>query len=328
MFNENIEIFKRKNKLVLSYGNVKEVIFDERDYNNSIENFGSSEDNIFNIIHKKYEIKSVKDIEENFLYLYNFILVNNISNYIIDKCFSNKNFNILFDESIKDTSKEKIKLSGRLDTDDALGDIIICLLNRDEYLDEVIRLDYGKILSKENKIEKLERKSIENYFKYEPENIKTLKEKLEIDLIKYDYVNKDEKNSENRYTLPIYIDEESLSKKIPNYSEYLINWTSIAYLNMIEKIHNNFVKEYNLDCKLGLVNDELTVAIISLIDAEIKDYPKGLDKSLEKGREINGKCFFIDSIIRPIPIAQDVAMILQSRDAFEVVPNIFKAKIS
>lgn len=328
MINDKMEIYIRKNKIILSYDDIKEVIFDTKDYNKNIDNFGTDEDEIFSIIHKKYELNNIKDLESNFLYLFNFILVNNISSYIIDKAISYKKFNLLFDKKISNNSKEKIKLSGRIDLDDALGDIIICILNRDEYLDEIIKLDYGKISFKENKIEKFERKGIAEYFYYEPENIKILKNKLEEDLLKYDYVKKDQKNSSGRYIMPIYIDEKELSSKLENYSEFLINWTSIAYLNMIEKIHDNFIKEYNLDFKTGLRNDELTVAIISLIDAEIMQFPKGIEKSLEKGREVNGKCFFIDKIIRPIALPQDLAMVLQARDAFEVIPNIFKVKAS
>lgn len=326
MINDRIEISMRKNKIIMSYEENREVIFDEREYNDKILNFNEGNDNTFKIIHEKYGVNEQDVFEKNFLYLFNFVLVNNISNYIKDVAIEKNYKNIVFDEKLVNGVNEKIKLSGRIDAEDVIGNIFICLVNSDEYTKELISVNYGKILNNDKKIEKLIREDIEYYFNYERNSVKTLKEKVEEYLIKSETINVENKNKEDRYILPIYIDEEELDKKIGNYGEFLINWTSIAYFEMLKTIHDNFTRINNLELDLGLKNDDLTLALISLLDAEITDYPKGLEKSIEKGREKNGKCYFIEKIVTPIAIPQDVAMILQSRDAFEVVPDIFKTK--
>lgn len=321
-----IEIFKRNNKLVLKHDNKREIIFDKLVYDDIFNQFGSEEDDVFNIINNKYNIKTQEDMEKNFLFLFNFILVNNIANYLIDTCFKEKSFKIIFDSAIKEDYKKNIRLRGKLEVEDILGDIVICLMNKKEYQEEIIILEYSNIGNKTNKQDKIIKNDIKKYFKYVSVDIQELKDKLENDLLEYGYVNEDKKNAEGRYLLPIYIDEEKLKKSIPNYEDFLINWTSIAFLEMVMKIHDNFVRIYNFDLEKGLINDDLTIAIISLLDAEIESYPKGIQKSIEKGKEINGKCYFIEGIVKPIRLTQDLAMVLQSRDVFGITPSLFKAE--
>ena len=36
----------------------------------------------------------------------------------------------------------------------------------------------------------------------------------------------------------------------------------------------------------------------------------------------------IEKIVTPVALPQDLAMVLQARDAFEVIPSLFKAKVN
>ncbi|MEQ2400445.1 hypothetical protein [Peptoniphilus hominis (ex Hitch et al. 2025)] len=311
-----------KSNIYFSYDNVKEIVLDLKIYNNVVENMDKDDYKFFERIISNYEIKTQRELEKNFLYLFNFILINNLANYLLDKARDIEADEIVFDEKIKRSKKQIIKLSSKLDVEDALGDLIICLINSDEYLDGKVKIDYGKI---ENKVSEKKKVLIEDIFRYRASKADDFRNKLLEDLVAFKFVNQKSLEEENLYKLPIYIDQEGLSNKgIENYIDFLPNWTSLAYLKMLEKIYNYFVDYYKLDYDKGLNNNELLLALIEILDYEVKDYPQGLEKSIEVGRSTAGKCFFIDSFVTPLALSQELALVLQSKDAFGVVPKVFK----
>ncbi|WP_297393302.1 hypothetical protein [uncultured Peptoniphilus sp.] len=311
-----------KSNIYFSYDNVKEIVLDLKIYNNVVENMDKDDYKFFERIISNYEIKTQRELEKNFLYLFNFILINNLANYLLDKARDIEADEIVFDEKIKRSKKQIIKLSSKLDVEDALGDLIICLINSDEYLDGKVKIDYGKI---ENKVSEKKKVLIEDIFRYRASKVDDFRNKLLEDLVAFKFVNQKSLEEENLYKLPIYIDQEGLSNKgIENYIDFLPNWTSLAYLKMLEKIYNYFVDYYKLDYDKGLNNNELLLALIEILDYEVKDYPQGLEKSIEVGRSTAGKCFFIDSFVTPLALSQELALVLQSKDAFGVVPKVFK----
>lgn len=317
-----IYVIADKSNIYFSYNNVKEIVLDLKIYNNVVENMDKDEYKFFERIINNYEINTQRELEKNFLYLFNFILINNLANYLLDKARDIEADEIVFDEKIKRSKKQIIKLSSKLDVEDALGDLIICLINSDEYLDGKVKIDYGKIKNESSEKKKV---LIEDIFKYRASKVDDFRNKLLEDLVAFKFVNQKSLDEENIYKLPIYIDQEGLSKqKIENYIEFLPNWTSLAYLKMLEKIYNYFVDYYNLDYDKGLKSNDLLLALIEILDYEVKDYPKGLEKSIEVGRSTAGKCFFIDSFVTPLALSQELALVLQSKDAFGVVPKVFK----
>ena len=311
-----------KSNIYFYYDKVKEIVLDLKIYNNVVENMDKDEYKFFERIIRNYEINTQRELEKNFLYLFNFILINNLANYLLDKARDIEADEIVFDEKIKISKKQIIKLSSKLDVEDALGDLIICLINSDEYLDGKVKIDYGKI---ENKVSEKKKVLIEDIFRYRASKVDDFRNKLLEDLVAFKFVNQKSLEEENLYKLPIYIDQEGLSNKgIENYIDFLPNWTSLAYLKMLEKIYNYFVDYYKLDYDKGLKNNELLLALIEILDYEVKDYPQGLEKSIEVGRSTAGKCFFIDSFVTPLALSQELALVLQSKDAFGVVPKVFK----
>ena len=147
--------------------------------------------------------------------------------------------------------------------------------------------------------------------------------KIVKDLLEYAYIEEDKKNIDNRYTLPIYIDDERLEKMgLENYQDYLINWISIAYLRMLTKIHDFLINYYNLTLEKVLKIDDVMLVLIDILDTEVKDFPKGLKKSIEVGKETAGKCFFINKVIQPVPLTPELTLLLQGKDAYNVVPRI------
>ena len=311
-----------KSNIYFYYDKVKEIVLDLKIYNNVVENMDKDEYKFFERIISNYEIKTQRELEKNFLYLFNFILINNLANYLLDKARDIEADEIVFDEKIKRSKKQIIKLSSKLDVEDALGDLIICLINSDEYLDGKVKIDYGKI---ESEVSEKKKVLIEDIFRYRASKVDDFRNKLLEDLVAFKFVNQKSLEEENLYKLPIYIDQEGLSKKgIENYIDFLPNWTSLAYLKMLEKIYNYFVDYYKLDYDKGLNNNELLLALIEILDYEVKDYPQGLEKSIEVGRSTAGKCFFIDSFVTPLALSQELALVLQSKDAFGVVPKVFK----
>lgn len=259
---------------------------------------------------------------DNYLYLWNFVLFNNLSNYLIDLYKSNKITQISFEQKLKKEGKQIIRLIGSIEVEDILGNIITCLINSEEYLSGNIKIDYTEEEPKETEyIEKIE---LSELFNYMPNDLKEVVEKLKVDLMAFKYFGKSQINEEGKFILPIYVNEETLLKKGIDYREYLVNWTSLAYLKMLTKIHDFFVEYYNCGGQTGLVNDDIMLALVYLTDYEVKDYPKGLEKSIEVGRSTKGKCYFIDSIVTPMAISQDLAIVFQAKDIYSVVTKTLR----
>ena len=293
---KNMYIFKNNNNIVFSNGEKAEIVFNTEEYNDILENLETDKYEYFKIIHEKYDIKNKDEIKNRFLYIFHFILIKNICNYIIDRYEVEKIEFLYFNKNIK---KEKFKLSSELNADDVLSNIIISLINSEEYLGQNFKIDSKQSNTNEILNDEIEDKGIEFYFYYESVKKQELKSKIVKDLLEYAYIEEDKKNIDNRYTLPIYIDDERLEKMgLENYQDYLINWISIAYLRMLTKIHDFLINYYNLTLE------------------------KGLKKSIEVGKETAWKCFFINKVIQPVPLTPELTLLLQGKDAYNVVPRI------
>ena len=317
---ENMYILKSNNNIIFNDGETNEVIFNFKDYEDVLKNLSTEKYNFFKIIHEKYNIKNEEEIRSKFLYIFHFILIKNICNYIFDKYLSKKTNFLYFNKDIKN---EKFKLSGELNSDDVLINIIISLINSEEYLSQNLKIDLKRFDINEINNEKIEDKGINFYFYYDSIKKQDLKSKIEKDLLEFAYIDKNKKNVDNRYILPIYIDDEQLEKLgIENYQDYLVNWISIGYLKMLIKIHDFLVNYYNLTLEKGLKIDDIMLVLIDILDTEVKDFPKGLKKSIEVGKETSGKCFFINKIVQPVALTSELTLLLQGKDAYNVVPRI------
>lgn len=317
---ENMYILRSNNNIIFNDGETNEVFFNFKDYEDVLKNLSTEKYNFFKIIHEKYNIKNEEEIRSKFLYIFHFILIKNICNYILDK-YSSKKTNFLYFN--KDIKNEKFKLSGELNSDDVLINIIISLINSEEYLSQNLKIDFKKFDINEINNEKIEDKGINFYFYYDSIKKQDLKSKIEKDLLELAYIDKNKKNVDNRYILPIYIDDEQLEKLgIENYQDYLVNWISIGYLKMLIKIHDFLINYYNLTLEKGLKIDDIMLVLIDILDTEVKDFPKGLKKSIEVGKETSGKCFFINKIVQPVALTSELTLLLQGKDAYNVVPRI------
>ena len=317
---ENMYILKSKNSIIFNDGDINEVVFNFKEYEDILNNLSTEKYNFFKMIHEKYNIKNEEEIKNKFLYIFHFILIKNICNYILDKYTSKKINFLYFNKNIKN---EKFKLSDELSLDDVLRNIIISLINSEEYLSQNLNIDFKKFDINEIISDKIEDKGINFYFYYDSMKKQDLKSKIEKDLLELGYIDKNKKNTDNRYTLSIYIDDEQLEKiGIDNYQDYLLNWISIGYLKMLIKIHDFLINYYNLTLEKGLKIDDVMLVLIDILDTEIKDFPKGLKKSIEVGKETSGKCFFINKIIQPVSLTPELTLLLQGKDAYNVVPRI------
>ena len=317
---KNMYIIKNNSSIILNNGDNDEVIFSFNEYKDILKNLSTEKYDFFKIIHEKYSIKNKEEIKNKFLYIFHFILIKNICNYIIDKYISKKISFLYFNRNIKN---KKFKLSSELNLDDVLSNIIISLINSEEYLEQKLKIDFKDLDKIQDINDRIENKGINFYFYYESIKKKNLKIKIEKDLLELKYIEKNKKNTDNRYTLPIYIDEKQLEKiGIENYQDYLINWISIGYLKMLIKIHDFLINYYNLTLEKGLKMDDEMLVLIDILDTEIKDFPKGLKKSIEVGKETSGKCFFINKIIQPVSLTPELTLLLQGKDAYNIVPRI------
>ena len=317
---ENMYILKSNNNIIFNDRDTNEIIFNFKDYEDVLKNLSTEKYNFFKIIHEKYNIKNEEEIKNKFLYIFHFILIKNICNYILDK-YSSKKINFLYFN--KNLKNEKFKLSGELNLDDVLNNIIISLINSEEYLSQNLKIDFKKFDINEIIGDKIEDKGINFYFYYNSIKKQNLKSKIEKDLLELGYIDKNKKNTDNRYTLPIYIDDVQLEKMgIENYQDYLVNWISIGYLKMLIKIHDFLINYYNLTLEKGLKIDDIMLVLIDILDTEVKEFPQGLKKSIEIGKETSGKCFFINEIIQPVSLTPELTLLLQGKDAYNVVPKI------
>jgi conserved hypothetical protein len=317
---ENMYILKSKNSIIFNDGDINEVVFNFKEYEDILNNLSTEKYNFFKMIHEKYNIKNEEEIKNKFLYIFHFILIKNICNYILDKYTSKKINFLYFNKNIKN---EKFKLSDELSLDDVLRNIIISLINSEEYLSQNLNIDFKKFDINEIISDKIEDKGINFYFYYDSMKKQDLKSKIEKDLLELGYIDKNKKNTDNRYTLSIYIDDEQLEKiGIDNYQDYLLNWISIGYLKMLIKIHDFLINYYNLTLEKGLKIDDVMLVLIDIFDTEVKEFPQGLKKSIEVGKETSGKCFFINKIIQPVSLTPELTLLLQGKDAYNVVPRI------
>jgi len=317
---ENMYILKSKNSIIFNDGDINEVVFNFKEYEDILNNLSTEKYNFFKMIHEKYNIKNEEEIKNKFLYIFHFILIKNICNYILDKYTSKKINFLYFNKNIKN---EKFKLSDELSLDDVLRNIIISLINSEEYLSQNLNIDFKKFDINEIISDKIEDKGINFYFYYDSIKKQDLKSKIEKDLLELGYIDKNKKNTDNRYTLSIYIDDEQLEKiGINNYQDYLLNWISIGYLKMLIKIHDFLINYYNLTLEKGLKIDDVMLVLIDIFDTEVKEFPQGLKKSIEVGKETSGKCFFINKIIQPVSLTPELTLLLQGKDAYNVVPRI------
>ena len=317
---ENMYILKSNNSIIFNDGNINEVVFNFKEYKDILNNLSTEKYNFFKIIHEKYNIKNEKEIKNKFLYIFHFILIKNICNYILDKYKSKKINFLYFNKNIKN---EKFKLSDELNLDDVLSNIIISLINSEEYLEQKLKIDFKDLDKIQDINDRIENKGISFYFYYDSIKKQDFKSKIEKDLLELGYIDKNKKNIDNRYTLPIYIDDEQLEKiGIKNYQDYLINWISIGYLKMLIKIHDFLINYYNLTLEKGLKIDDVMSVLIDILDTEVKEFPQGLKKSIEVGKETSGKCFFINKIIQPISLTPELTLLLQGKDAYNIVPRI------
>lgn len=320
---KKLAIFTTKNQVCFYDGAEGEEIFNLKSYKNLFKKDFSMEHNFFDKIIRDYKMTDIKDIKENFLYLFNLILISNLTNFIVDSYEAGGYEEIIFDELIENSERKSLKFNNLLNMDDLLGGLMISLLNSKDYLDGNMKLGYGKIANKKNiGIEK--KKDLNFFLKYQGKNTRNLIDKLTVDLVAFGFVEKDKFNDEGRYSLPIYVDYDLLLKKqLNDYEDFLPNWKSIAYLNMLDKIYDFFARNYGMEAKEEkLVNDDLMIALISLLDYEEKPIPKGLNRSLEVGRQTAGKCFIIEGVERPISLPESLALTLQSKDIFSTVPKI------
>ena len=91
---------------------------------------------------------------------------------------------------------------------------------------------------------------------------------------------------------------------------------------MLAKIHDYFLDYYKIRTPKGLIKDDIMISLIDTFDYAIMPYPKNIKKSIEVGKQIHGKCFFIDNPLEMEELNNDLIMILQSKDIFNVVPYI------
>ena len=316
---DSLYLYRINNDLLLKIDGKVESIFNLSKYNEIVKEIDTQKFNLLKSVDIDLSYFSNKSDVEYIKYLFNLIIVNNISNYILDKLEKKSKEKLILDEMIKNNKKQIIRVVGSLTLEDVLGDVIICLVNSKKYLDSHIKIEYGNFEMNKTFDKKI---NIIDIFKYETNSIYNLKIKLKEDLIAFNFIKAC--NNEYLYTLPIYIDENSLVEKgLNNYKDFIVNWSSLAYLNMLIKIHNYFLNYYNLNLDDKLYNYNLLLALISILDYGVYPYPQGLKKSIEVGRATNGKCYFIDSVVKPISLTQNIAIALQSKDMFKIVPKLY-----
>ncbi|MGP1597737.1 hypothetical protein [Peptoanaerobacter stomatis] len=294
-------LYEKNNNLYFLTNEKSVLLLNFDDYESLCNNI--KENKIFSNIISKLDIDDIQIIKEQFLPLFNYIILNNISIYISDNCNGS-----LYVEN-KNLSNNK--------GEEFLHNILKFLTTFYTNIDII----YDESLSFCDDISEI--KNIEYFLTYEKKSLKDIKETLKADLIENEFI-KEKRLSENkRYILPIYIDEVALkNKNIDNWNDYIPSWCSIAYLNMLAKIHDYFLDYYKIRTPKGLIKDDIMISLIDTFDYAIMPYPKNIKKSIEVGKQIYGKCFFIDKPLEMEELNNDLIMILQSKDIFNVVPYI------
>lgn len=275
----------------------KVILFDNETYKNIIDSINNKFIDIYNLSDEFYSeiIKTVNTALFNNLF---FIINDNYDKVILSKDFDNTNENDIHLEILKDL----LKVLKKSDLE------ITCI--------EDISIDYNTMKNNLNFI-----------LEYRPKCNEDFYTKIKEDLIAFGYIRNIDgvniNNEKDKYILPVYVDKKILESVEETVIEN--NYLSIAYLIMIEKIHDFLVNYYNLEFSHGLNNDIITVTLFNLFDAKISAYPKGLNKSLEVGKSIRGKCYFIDENFynnKEINLDKNILMSLQCKDIFGKAPYI------
>lgn len=218
------------------------------------------------------------------------------------------------------TEKGKMELMGVLDTEGILRGVAQRILHSEQSLSGDLTLDLVDELPGSPLDPAI---AVPEIFNFQPQGVTDFKQRLNEDLIAFQFVKKNQKNELGRFILPVYVDEARLAEQgFADVEQYLPAWASMHYLEMLTKIHDFFIQYYQSPGPKGFHNDDLMVALVDLLDYQISPYPSGLQKSLEVGRSTSGKCAFILGPVESFAIPQEIMIGLQAKDIFGIVPRI------
>ena len=114
-------------------------------------------------------------------------------------------------KKLKREGKQIIRLIGSIEIQDILGNIITCMINSEDYLQGNIKIDYTNEVPRKSK--NVLNLDLNYIFNYTPNSLKEVIDKLKVDLVAFKYFGKSQVNENGKFILPIYVDEETLSKK-------------------------------------------------------------------------------------------------------------------
>lgn len=308
---ETIKIGTSKNNVVISFSRTHNPVVDLTSYQTYLVK-----------ILEKTNFKG-DPAESYFAYLINLIFTNNLAEQILEEARHLNCDHIEFQGSAQSLKPEALKVSGILEQADIMADICYLILQSRQARTGELTVGFSNGEAPVSHIEQsLEVIEADPVLQFQPEAVRTLKERLNVDLIAFQFVKKNEPTEQGRFNLPIYV-AEAIDSAAANVAEQqILAWASIHYLQMLTKIHDFFISLYEPDAPKGFQNDDLMVALIDRLDYELMPYPSGLEKSLEVGRATSGKCAFLVGPVDAVSIPPEIMITLQAKDALGVVPKI------
>ena len=259
------------------------------------------------------------DPQESYLaYLVNLILINNLSEILLEHTAADPATRIVFPEALRELSPEGVRLSGVLEESAFLPNILETLRQWDRFDSIEFSLPVGVTADHLPVIG-----GLAEILRFQPAGIRQLKDQLKLDLIAFQFVKANSKSEAGRFRLPVYVDEALLAQSgIREPDGQILALASQHYLIMLGRIHDFFSQRYKLGLPRGFHHDELMTALFDLLDFQISPYPAGLQKSIEVGRSTSGKCAFITGPVEAPAIPREAMIELQAKDALGFVPRL------
>lgn len=307
---EQITVKERDNNLVIDFVGKRGMVVELAGYREFILR-----------IHEKTRFKG-DPAESYFTYLINVLLINNLSEMIMEQAVLSDCKRIVFKDPSLIADGAKMELTGFLDGRGIIQNVFHRLIHSEQHLAgdlavEALEGEWPADTADPDVV------GTEAILRFQPQGVRSIKERLHDDLIAFQFVKKNHKNEQGRFILPVYVDEARLAQQgLTDIENHLPAWGSMHYLQMLTKIHDFFIQSYQWPDPKGFRNDDLMVALIDLLDYQIDPYPTGLQKSLEVGRSTTGKCAFIAGPADAFAIPQEIMMGLQAKDIFGLVPRI------
>lgn len=123
MSRQAVRVYTENQKMMLQIEERRKALMDQKEYKKMVQSKDESHEIFKNYIKYFGKAKTSQVLDDRAIYLFNFILANNMTNYILDRAQEHGIFKIEFQKMLSEAKKEQVRFSGVLDIYDWMGNM-------------------------------------------------------------------------------------------------------------------------------------------------------------------------------------------------------------